>query len=169
VQRPEELWQEFPIDPTPTPTPEPAQATPAAAATPVPTPTPTPTSTPQKSAAATATPTPGAPDDASDGKIELPGGASITYPAANGTEGAITGQPPPVPIQEAQADSGELVDVSGQAGLYVVLVAVLVVLVARWLLNHTWRAAVTVAVMLIGTAMVGLILLRWATDLGIVG
>ena len=59
--------------------------------------------------------------------------------------------------------------VSGQAGLYVAVVAVLVILMARWLLNHTWRAAVTVAVMLVGVAMLGLIIVRWATDLGLVG
>jgi hypothetical protein len=44
-----------------------------------------------------------------------------------------------------------------------------VVLMARWLLNHTWRAAVTVAVMLLGVAALGVILVGWAADLGIVG
>lgn len=49
------------------------------------------------------------------------------------------------------------------------LVIVLVVLMARWLLNHTWRAALTIAVMVVGVGMLGLILMRWATDLGLVG
>ena len=116
--------------------------------------------------AATATPTPGpaaSSPDAEDGRIELPGGASITFPEGNGTERAIDSARPQAPVAgRRRSTSGDLVVVSGQAGLYVVVVAVLVVLMARWLLNHTWRAAVTVAVMLIGMAMVGLIIIRWA-------
>jgi hypothetical protein len=159
MQQPEALWREFPLNPTPTPAPDqqavqeaaPTASAVGAAATVTPTPTPTPSA-----------------KDAADGRIELPGGATITYPNANGTERAI-GSPPPVATPAGQSDSGDLVALSGQAGLYVVVVAVLVVLMARWLLNHTWRAAVTVAVMLLGMAMLGLILIRWATDIGIVG
>jgi hypothetical protein len=184
LPEPEVLWKEFPLEPTPTPggsqqaahpaTPTPTPTPQKAHATATPTPTPTPqkaqaTAAPTVEAAATATPTPTGSADAGDGKIELPGGASITFPAANGTEKAITSARPQVPTaQQVQVDSGDPVDISGQAGLYVVVVAVLVVLMARWLLNHPWRAAVTVAVMLIGMAMVGLIIIRWAADLGIV-
>jgi hypothetical protein len=171
VQQPEALWKEFPLDPTPSPGPT-QQAVQV-------TPTPTPsaqqaqaTAEPTTEVAATETPTPepaASSPDAEDGRIELPGGASITFPEGNGTERAIDSARPEVPVAgQAQVDTGDPVDISGQAGLYVVVVAVLVVLMARWLLNHTWRAAVTVAVMLIGMAMVGLIIIRWAADLGIV-
>jgi hypothetical protein len=168
VPRPKELWQEYPLDPTPTPTPGAAHQ--AAKATPTPTAqNSTGAGKPTAPAAATATPTPTGSGDTGDQQIQLPGGASITFPAANGTEKAITSARPRVPTaQQVQVDSGDPVDISGQAGLYVVVVAVLVVLMARWLLNHTWRAAVTVAVMLIGMGMVGLIIIRWASDLGIV-
>jgi hypothetical protein len=158
VQQPKALWREFPLNPTPTPGPDQQavqQGGPAASASAAATVTPTPTPTPSAK-------------DAADGRIELPGGATITYPNANGSERAI-GSPQPVATPAAQSDSGELVALSGEAGLYVVVVAVLVVLMARWLLNHTWRAAVTVAVMLLGMAMLGLILIRWANDIGLVG
>ena len=174
MQNPDVLWQQFPLDPTPsagsnqqaaqpqaTPTPAKASGDPQPAATTVatPTPTPTPAAPSQRTAA-----------KAGDGRVELPGGASITYPNANGTERAIgTGTALPSTTQAAQSQSNDLVSVSGQAGLYVAVVAVLVILMARWLLNHTWRAAVTVAVMLVGVAMLGLIIVRWATDLGLVG
>lgn len=174
MQNPDVLWQQFPLDPTPsagsnqqaaqpqaTPTPAKASGDPQPAATTVatPTPTPTPAAPSQRTAA-----------KAGDGRVELPGGASITYPNANGTERAIgAGTALPSTTQAAQSQSNDLVSVSGQAGLYVAVVAVLVILMARWLLNHTWRAAVTVAVMLVGVAMLGLIIVRWATDLGLVG
>ena len=172
MQNPEVLWQQFPLDPTPaagsnhqaaqpqaTPIPAKAGGDPQPAATTVATPTATPVATSQRTAA-----------KAGDGRVELPGGASITYPNANGTERAIgAGTALPSTTQAAQSQSNDLVSVSGQAGLYVAVVAVLVILMARWLLNHTWRAAVTVAVMLVGVAMLGLIIVRWATDLGLVG
>jgi len=185
VQNPDVLWQEFPLDPTPsagtsrqaahpkaTPTPAKASGDPQPAATVVATPTATPVATPTATAtpAATATPSQRTAATRADGRVALPGGASITYPNANGTERAIgTGPALTSPTQAAQSQSSDLVSVSGQAGLYVAVVAVLVILMARWLLNHTWRAAVTVAVMLVGVAMLGLIIVRWATDLGLVG
>ena len=174
MQNPDVLWQQFPLDPTPsagsnqqaaqpqaTPAPAKAGGDPQPAATTVATPaaTATPAAPSQRTAA-----------KAGDGRVELPGGASITYPNANGTERAIgAGTALPSTTQAAQSQSNDLVSVSGQAGLYVAVVAVLVILMARWLLNHTWRAAVTVAVMLVGVAMLGLIIVRWATDLGLVG
>jgi hypothetical protein len=171
MQRPEALWRDFPLDPTPTPSPTPAATKDASSAQPA-------TGAkagdeqaqPTAAAAATASPTPSPTANAEDGRIELPGGASITYPSANGTEDAILrAQPSSAPVaQTTNIAAEDPVSLSGQAGLYVVVVAVLVVLMARWLLNHTWRAAVTVAVLLIGMAMVGLIIIRWASDLGIV-
>jgi hypothetical protein len=161
MSRPELLWREFPLDPTPTPVQELAQqpaGTPDPAATPTPAATPAPTVAPSRE---------GTQDR--DGKIELPGGATITFPEGNGTERAIapapTAQPPP---PATESEPGDLLAVSGQAGLYVVVVAVLAVLVARWLLNHTWRAAFTVAVVLLGVAVAGLLVVRWATELGVV-
>ena len=167
MQNPDVLWQQFPLDPTPSAGS--SQQAPHPKATPAPSKA---SGAPEPVATVVATPTPAAaaPNDA-DGRVELPGGASITFPSGNGTERAIgNGTALPAPAaQDVQAQSGDLVSVSGQAGLYVAVVAVLVILMARWLLNHTWRAAVTVAVMLIGMAMLGLIIVRWATDLGLVG
>jgi hypothetical protein len=169
VQNPEVLWQQFPLDPTPSAGS--SQQAPHPKATPAPS---KPSGAPEPVATVVATPTPtpaAASNDAADGRVELPGGASITFPSGNGTERAIgNGTALPAPAaRDVQAQSDDLVSVSGQAGLYVAVVAVLVILMARWLLNHTWRAAVTVAVMLIGMAMLGLIIVRWATDLGLVG
>ena len=170
MQQPEELWKAFPLDPAPSAAPAARQETPA------PTPDATPAPTPEATtiAAATATPSPAAATaDAAEGRIVLPGGASITYPAANGTERAIGATPAAAaasgPAPAAQADAGELSAPAGQVGLFVVVVGVLVVLMARWLLNHTWRAAVTVAVLLLGVAALGVILVGWAADLGIAG
>ena len=168
MQNPDVLWQQFPLDPTPSAGS--SQQAPHPKATPAPSKA---SGAPEPVATVVATPTPAgaAPNDAADGRVELPGGASITFPSGNGTERAIgNGTALPAPAaRDVQAQSGDLVSVSGQAGLYVAVVAVLVILMARWLLNHTWRAAVTVAVMLIGMAMLGLIIVRWATDLGLVG
>jgi len=171
MQRPEQLWRDFPLDPTPTPTPAPAATAKPGAAQPSAGAKGGEDAQPTAAAAATTTPTPTpAPSDDTSGRIELPGGASITFPSANGTEDAILrAQPASAPVAQTPNGAAEdPVSLSGQAGLYVVVVAVLVVLMARWLLNHTWRAAVTVAVLLIGMAMVGLIIIRWASDLGIV-
>lgn len=175
MQQPEELWKSFPLDPAPSSAPAVRQG--ESSPTPDATPAPAPEAT--TIAAATATPTPApsptpASGDAADGRIELPGGASITFPAGNGTEQAIAASPASGAVAasappSAQADAGELSAPAGQVGLFVVVVGVLVVLMARWLLNHTWRAAVTVAVLLLGVAALGVILVGWAADLGIVG
>jgi hypothetical protein len=161
MSRPEFLWREFPLDPTPSPAPV-QDLPPQPAGAPDPAATPAPTATP------TADPAPEG-TRVGDGTIELPGGATITFPEGNGTERAIAPAPAvQAPSPATEGDSGDLLAVSGQAGLYVVVVAVLAVLMARWLLNHTWRAAITVAVMLLGVAVLGLLVVRWATDLGLV-
>jgi len=64
----------------------------------------------------------------------------------------------------AHADSGELNAPAGQIGLFIVVVGLLVLGVARWLLDHTWVAA-TVAALVLGTVAVAVFLVLGAADL----
>jgi hypothetical protein len=175
MQQPEELWRSYPLDPASSASHATARQT-----TPAPdqgaAPSPTPAATTIAAAAATPTPAPAASPapasgDAADGKIELPGGASITFPSGNGSEKAIAAATVSAPVGSppaAQVDSGELSAPAGQVGLFIVLAGLLVLAMARWLLNHTWRAAASVALLLLGTVGIAVLLVQWAADLGIV-